>query len=116
MERSYRSTSQIQGASAPFADHALQADRFTLERGRISEAEREIDEAMRWSIHSSIWQTKVKLLAMTGRPQAALAIVDDASNRPEGTTNEQLERWRAFLAAMASREAPDIERAVTDNR
>jgi len=81
--------------------------------GRISEAEREIDEAMRWSIHSSVWQTKVKLLAMTGRPQAALAIIDDASSRPEGTTNEQLERWRAFLTAMASREAPAIERAVT---
>jgi tetratricopeptide (TPR) repeat protein len=99
-------------ALAPITRYKLAISLWSA--GRISEAEREIDEAMRWSVHSSIWQTKVKLLAMTGRPQAALTIVDDASHRPEGTTNEQLERWRAFLAAMASRAAPDIERAVTN--
>jgi tetratricopeptide (TPR) repeat protein len=80
--------------------------------GEISEAEREIDEAMRWSIHSSVWQTKIKLLAMTGRPLAALAILDDASHRPEDTTDEQIYRWRAFLVAIASRAETDIERAV----
>ena len=80
--------------------------------GRPSEAEMEIDEAMRWSIHSAVWQTKVKLLAMTGRPAAALAIVNDATARPADTTEEQLIRWRLFLAAMHSRKAADVERAV----
>ena len=80
--------------------------------GRISDAEREIDEAMRWSTHSAVWQTKVKLLAMTGRPQVALAIIDDASHRPEGTTDEQLGRWRAFLLALSSRDTADVDRAV----
>lgn len=80
--------------------------------GRISEAEREIDEAMRWSIHSSVWQTKIKLLAMTGRPEAALAIVNDASHRPADTTEDQLERWRIFVGAMISRTEAEIERAV----
>jgi len=68
---------------------------------------------MRWSIHSSIWQTKIKLLAMTGRPEAALAILNDGSARPADTTEPQLQRWRAFLGAMISRTAPDIEHAVT---
>jgi DNA-binding winged helix-turn-helix (wHTH) protein/tetratricopeptide (TPR) repeat protein len=82
--------------------------------GRISEAEHEIDESMRWSIHSAVWQTKVKLLAMTGRPQAALAIVNDPSTRPADTGEEQLNRWRLFLAAMISRAPADIDRAVAD--
>lgn len=80
--------------------------------GKISEAEREIDEAMRWSVHSSVWQTKIKLLAMTGRPKAALAVVDDPSHRPADTTEEQLRRWRIFLEAMASRTNTDIVRAT----
>lgn len=98
-------------ALAPITRYKLAISLWSA--GRISEAEREIDEAMRWSIHSSIWQTKVKLLAMSGRPEAALAIVDDVSHRPMDTTDEQLQRWRAFLGAMASQAAPDIERAVT---
>lgn len=80
--------------------------------GRISEAEQEIDEAMRWSVHSSIWQTKIKLLTMTGRPEAALAVLDDESHRPEDTTEEQLQRWRTFIGAMISRAEADVDRAV----
>jgi len=82
--------------------------------GRISEAEREIDEALRWSTHGAIWQTKIKLLALTGRPQAALAIVNDASARPEDATEAHLRRWRIFLAAMISRAPADIEKALAD--
>lgn len=82
--------------------------------GRISEAEREIDEALRWSTHGAIWQTKIKLLALTGRPQAALAIVNDASARPGDATEEHLERWRLFLAAMISRTPADRKRALAD--
>jgi len=82
--------------------------------GLISEAEQEIDEALRWSAHGAIWETKVKLLAMTGRPQAALAIVNDATARPAEETEEDLDRWRLFLGAIISRAPADVERALAN--
>lgn len=103
-------TSKAKHALGPITSYKLTVSLWSA--GRISEAEDEIDKAMRWSTHSSIWQTKVKLLAMTGRPEAALAIVSDASHRPADTTEEQLQRWRAFLGGMISRRAPDVDRAV----
>jgi hypothetical protein len=63
-------------------------------------------------MHSAIWQTKIKLLAMTGRPEAALDIVNDASHRPAGTTEDDLRRWRLFLRGMATRAVPDVDRAL----
>lgn len=81
--------------------------------GRISEAEHEIDDALRWSMHSAIWQTKIKLLAMTGRPHAALAILNDVSARPADTTAEHIERSRLFLNALISRTQTDRDKALS---
>lgn len=51
--------------------------------GQISEADDAMAAAMRrWPLHGAIWQTRVKLLALTGRPRAALALLDDAAARP----------------------------------
>ncbi len=80
--------------------------------GRISDSEHEIDDALRWSTHSAIWQTKIKLLAMTGRPQAALAILDDVAARPADTTAEQLERSRLFITALISKSPADRDKAL----
>jgi len=80
--------------------------------GRISQAEHEIDDALRWSMHSSIWQTKIKLLAMTGRSQAALGILNDVATRPADTTEAQVERWRLFIAALTSRTPADRDKAL----
>lgn len=80
--------------------------------GRISEAEQEIDEALRWSTHGAIWQTKVKLLAMTGRPQAALGIINDPAAWPDSSSEDYLQRWRQVLAAMISRSPADIAAAL----
>lgn len=103
-------TAKKHNALAPIPRYKLTVALWSA--GRISEAEHEIDDALRWSMHSAIWQTKIKLLAMTGRPQAALAILDDASARPPDTPAQQLLRWRMFIGAMASRAANDVERAV----
>jgi len=97
-------------ALAPIARYKLTVALWSA--GRISEAEHEIDDALRWSMHSAIWQTKIKLMAMTGRPEAALNIVNDASHRPASTTEAQLHRWRLFLTGMASRAATDVDRAL----
>jgi tetratricopeptide (TPR) repeat protein len=93
-------TAKSRSALAPIPRYKLTVALWSA--GRISQAEHEIDEALRWSMHSSIWQTKIKLLAMTGRPQAAMAILDDVAARPVDTTEEQVERWRHFIAALIS--------------
>ncbi|MCL6698710.1 winged helix-turn-helix domain-containing protein [Sphingomonas sp. NSE70-1] len=80
--------------------------------GHISDAEHEIDDALRWSMHSAIWQTKIKLLAMTGRPQAALAVLNDVAVRPAGTTDDQLRRWRLFITSLISRAPDDVGKAL----
>jgi len=80
--------------------------------GRISEAEHEIDDALRWSMHSAIWQTKIKMLAMTGRPQAALAILNDIAARPADTTPEYLDRTRLFVTALISNAPADRNKAL----
>jgi tetratricopeptide (TPR) repeat protein len=81
--------------------------------GRISEAEAEIDEALkRWPQHSAIWQTKVKLLALTGRPRVALALVGDPGSRPIDEDAEGSEARRLLLTALATGMRGDAERAV----
>ena len=80
--------------------------------GRISQAEHEVDDALRWSMHSSIWQTKIKLLAMSGRPQAALAILNDVAGRPADTTDIQVERWRQFIAGLISKVPGERDKAL----
>jgi DNA-binding winged helix-turn-helix (wHTH) protein/tetratricopeptide (TPR) repeat protein len=103
-------TAKARQPLAPITRYKLTVSLWSA--GQISEAEHEIDEAMRWSIHSAIWQTKIKLLAMTGRPDTALAVIDDPTGRPADTTEQQLARWRLFLAAMISRSESDIDRAA----
>lgn len=80
--------------------------------GRISDAEHEIDDALRWSMHSAIWQTKIKLLAMTGRPQAAFAVLNDMTARPADTTEGHLERSQLFITALISGSQSDRDKAV----
>lgn len=104
--------SKSHNALAPLLRYKLTVSLWSA--GRISEAEHEIDEALRWSTHGAIWQTKIKLLAMTGRPQAALAIVNDPVARPDEATEAHLRRWRLFLDAMISRAPADIDSAVKD--
>lgn len=81
--------------------------------GRISEAEAEIDDALKqWPQHGAIWQTKVKLLALTGRPVMALALVNDPGARPIEEKGEPLERRRLTLTALVSGERGDVARVM----
>ncbi len=99
---------KLRNALAPIPRYKLTTALWSS--GRISQAEHEIDEALRWSMHSAIWQTKIKLLAMTGRPQAAMAVLNDISARPADTSEVQVERWRLFVAGMIS--PADREKAL----
>jgi len=81
--------------------------------GRISEADREIDEALdQWPQHGAIWQTKVKLLALTGRPRMALTFLQDPARRPMDEVGEPLATRALFITALASGKRADAAAAV----
>jgi tetratricopeptide (TPR) repeat protein len=81
--------------------------------GRLTEADNEIAEAIRrWPRHRFIWEYKIKILALTGRPAEALEMVNDEGNRPATYGRDNVNLWRLFLAALISRSAADSDRAI----
>ena len=82
--------------------------------GQISAAEDEIDQAMQlWPQHGAVWQTKIKLLALTGRPREALSLASDPAARPLDENDAPDVRGRLlFLTALATRSAIDIDRVI----
>lgn len=82
--------------------------------GQISAAEEEIDRAMQlWPQHGAIWQTKIKLLALTGRPRQALALASDPAARPLNERDApDIQGRLLFLTALATQSAGDVARAV----
>ena len=82
--------------------------------GQLSAAEDEIDKAMQlWPQHGAIWQTKIKILALTGRPREALALASDPAARPLDERDAPDMRGRKlFLAALATRSPADIDSAI----
>jgi tetratricopeptide (TPR) repeat protein len=82
--------------------------------GRISAAEGEIERAMRlWPQHGAIWQTKIKLLALTGRAKEALALASDPAAKPLEERDAPNHASRLlFVKALATRASADVERAL----
>jgi tetratricopeptide (TPR) repeat protein len=86
--------------------------------GRITDAEQEIDLAMRsWPQHGAIWQTKIKLLALTGRSREALALANDTAAKPLDQPSTQNHSGRLlFLEALATGTRVDVEKALESIR
>lgn len=81
--------------------------------GRLTETDNEIEDSMRrWPRHPFFWEYKVKILALTGRPAAALEMFNDQAGRPAGYEEINEALWRAFLAALISRADADADRAI----
>jgi DNA-binding winged helix-turn-helix (wHTH) protein len=81
--------------------------------GNIAAAEIELEEALqRWPQHNALWQTKVKLLALTGRPRAAQGLLHDAANRPLEADQAGIALRSLFFEALATRNVFDADRAV----
>ncbi len=82
--------------------------------GQISAAEDQIDRAMQlWPQHGAIWQTKIKLLALTGRPRQALALASDPAARPlDEMDAPDMPGRQLFLLALATRSPADIASAI----
>jgi DNA-binding winged helix-turn-helix (wHTH) protein/tetratricopeptide (TPR) repeat protein len=81
---------------------------------QISAAEDEIDQAMQlWPQHGAVWQTKIKLLALTGRSKEALALASDPAARPLNEQDAPDMRGRLlFLTALATRSPIAIDQAM----
>lgn len=81
--------------------------------GRIADADDEIANAMRlWPRHSAIWQTRIKLLTLTGRARAALRLLEDSSRLPLDHVGDFTTRIRVTATALLSRRADDVSAAL----
>lgn len=80
--------------------------------GQFSRADNELDEAARrWPQHGAIAQTRIKVLALSGRPKAALDLATDPQTQP---LEEPVytETRLSFLRALVTGSAADIDKAV----
>lgn len=82
--------------------------------GRIEDAEQAVRAAVaRWPRHAAIWEVRFKLLAYTGRPQDALALLEDPAGYPPNyLAGGELEVRRAVVAAAQSRSAGEAAGAT----
>ncbi len=84
--------------------------------GRTAEADRVIDNAIQiWPSHPSVRFARFMILAFTGRPRAALAMLDDARTRPQDFSPEMISLLRVSLRALDQRTAASIAAARSAN-
>lgn len=91
--------------------------------GAVVEAERRLDQARRlWPHNRAAWQTRFDLLALSRRPDAAIAMLDDGPSQPTVGREQDPPPYaglRGIALAIASGGRADAERAgrfVVENR
>jgi tetratricopeptide (TPR) repeat protein len=84
--------------------------------GRTFEAHRMADQLIHmWPRHPFVWNARFLILAFTGRPHAALDMIDDAASRPETITPARMAQWRPTLLALERPSASAIAAAREAN-
>jgi DNA-binding winged helix-turn-helix (wHTH) protein len=84
--------------------------------GRNAEADRVIDRAVQyWPSHRYVRFAKFTILAFTGRPQTALAMLDNEETRPQHFTPAMVSLWRVSLAALDRRTPASVAMAKRAN-
>ena len=84
--------------------------------GRTAEADRVIDRAMQfWPTHRYVRFARFTIFAFTGRPRAALAMLDNDATRPQSFTPASLALWRTSLAALDVPSAENVSNARAAN-
>jgi DNA-binding winged helix-turn-helix (wHTH) protein/tetratricopeptide (TPR) repeat protein len=84
--------------------------------GRNAEADRVIDRAMQyWPEHEVVRFARFTIYAYTGRPRAALAMLDDPKTRPQIYSPEEISLWRVSLAALDQRTRASVAAARSAN-
>lgn len=84
--------------------------------GRTAEADRIVDRAMQlWPNHRYVRFARFTIFAFTGRPLAALAMLDDPAVRPQSFSPSSLALWRTSLSALDNPSGANVERARIAN-
>ncbi|MBC6982952.1 winged helix-turn-helix domain-containing protein [Caulobacter sp. 17J80-11] len=80
--------------------------------GRIGDADRAAERALSlWPRHPAVWFARLWTLAFTGRPERALALVDDRAGAPD-LPPWMLSPLRAAMLAMTTRRPVDVAAAA----
>jgi DNA-binding winged helix-turn-helix (wHTH) protein/tetratricopeptide (TPR) repeat protein len=80
---------------------------------RLEEANAAARTALETSGRSRpLWFTVFYFWMYTGRPEQALALIEDVASRPAGVDEDDFERVRAVAQAVRSRSQTDIDRAM----
>jgi DNA-binding winged helix-turn-helix (wHTH) protein/thioredoxin-like negative regulator of GroEL len=84
--------------------------------GRNAEADRVIDQAMEfWPSHRYVRFARFTIFAFTGRPRAALAMLDGKGTAPQNYSPASIALWRVSLLALDQRTPASIAAAVRAN-
>lgn len=84
--------------------------------GRVPEADLTIDRALQlWPRHPAVWNARLMLFAFTGRPDAALALIEDDASRPRFIRPAFERTWSISLAAIRTRDPVDVAAAREAN-
>lgn len=84
--------------------------------GRVPEADRVIDRAIQlWPSHRLVRMARLMIYAFTGRPQAALALVEEEERRPILLSPDAASVWRASLRALEKQSPSSIAEAREAN-
>lgn len=85
--------------------------------GRIPEADRVADQAMRlWPLDPFVWNARLLIYAFTDRPAAALSLIDDVASRPASLTEASERFWRTALKAIETKAVADVSAALDISR
>lgn len=84
--------------------------------GRTAEADRVIDQALQyWPSHRFVRFARFSIFAYTGRPRAALAMLDGKDTTPQNFSPAAVALWRVSLAALDQRTRASIAEARRAN-
>jgi Flp pilus assembly protein TadD len=84
--------------------------------GRDAEADRVIDRAMQyWPQHRWVRFARFMIFAFTGRPRAALAMLESAETRPQSFSPATVALWRTSLEALHQRTPKSMAAALQAN-
>lgn len=84
--------------------------------GQIDTAEQAIERAMQlWPRHPGVWNARMMMFAYSGRPDAALALLDQRDSHPTTLKPPHVDLWRISLQALRSRTPAAIATAREAN-
>ncbi len=80
--------------------------------GDLAKADQVANRAAQlWPRMPSVWNARMIILAFTGRPEAARALLEDDGQRPGNLAPVTIAAWRATLQAIADRTADGARKA-----